>query len=504
MKNFLLVRSFGGVAAVWSLVGVGALASVMGGCRSTPTPVHNAPSTLRVLLDGDIAEWPAEAEAHSDEHNLFLRFTVADEQFTLQSADKSVVISLDLDGSAQTGQVGGEAPWADLGTDMEIRFSPAGRDGKRGRGVLAEAIDAQGTRTKLDIGDLDLHVAPTYASSWYELRMTRTPDNIAPFPKGGWCSSGFIKGVMSLRGERDEVIGYADPFVLPVDQACPDGKRRSGVDLPVKPKGALRVMNYNVEKSSPTRNPEVFKRVLTALDPDVILMQEWEAGDAGAVQAWLTLNVPTASDWQVIKAPGDNSNGGGVLVASRYPLETLLSEPVTQGAKARPVRFVGAVVQTPGGEVLAGSLHLKCCGTKDSPEDKQRLSEARAINQAFAKIAATRPNARRVIAGDFNLVGTRPPLDLLRAGLDADGGDLEVADARDLAERVYRTWRDPATGFVPGRLDWVVYSGSNANAADAFVFDSSLLNDESLARVGLDRTDCTGSDHLPVIVDLVW
>lgn len=494
-------------ADVWRagfLVGAGLLAIVLGGCRSTPVPAHNAPANLRVTLDGDISEWPADSAACVDEHNLYLRFTVADEQFTLQAADESVVVSLDLDASTDTGAVGELAPYNDMGTDLEIRFSPERADGTRGKGVLVEAIDKAGNRTKLDIGELDLQVAPSYAAGWYELRMTRTPRNAGVFPPGGLRSTGFVKGVVNLRGEHDKVIGYADPFVLPVNVVCPDGVRLSGVEVPSRPRAGVRVMSYNVEKSSPVRNPDVFKRVITALDPDVILMQEWEDGDAASVQAWLTQNVPTSPEWFVIKPRGDNEHGGGVVVASRYRLDPLMDAPVTTGFNGRPVRFVGAVVHAPAGEVLAGSLHLKCCGTKDSSEDRERMLEARVINEAFAAAAVSHPEARRVIAGDFNLVGSRPPLDIVRAKLDADGSDLGVADAPDLAERVYRTWRDASTGFAPGRLDYVLYSQSNSRAADAFVFDTSRLNDATLARLGLDRTDCTGSDHLPVIVDLAW
>lgn len=490
--------------AGWLAMLAAAGVSSLGGCRSTPVPAHNAPSNLRVTLDGDITEWPTDSAAFVDEHNLYLRFTVADEQFTLQAADESVVVSMDLDASTDTGVVGELAPYKDMGTDLEIRFSPEQPDGTRGKGVVVEAIDAAGSRTKLDIGDLDLQVAPTYAAGWYELRMTRTPRNAGVFPPGGLRSTGFVKGVVSLRGDHSKLIGYADPFVLPVGAVCPDGVRLSGVDMPVRPPVGVRVLSYNVEKSSPVRNPDVFKRVITALDPDVILMQEWEDGDAASVQAWLTQNVPTAPEWFVIKPQGDNAHGGGVLVASRYRLDPLMDGPVTTGFNGRRVRFVGAVVYTPTGEVLAGSVHLKCCGTKDSSEDRERMLEARAINQAFAAAADGRPNARRVIAGDFNLVGSRPPLDLMRANLDADGGDLAVADAEDLAERLYRTWRAPNTGFGPGRLDYVLYSRSNSRAANAFVFDTSRLNDVALARLGLDRTDCSGSDHLPVIVDMAW
>lgn len=491
----------------WGRGTLGLLAGLtlaLSGCRTTPTPAHNAPPGLRVTLDGDISEWPPDAAAYADEHNLYLRFTVPDERFTLQSADQSVVVSLDLDASTSTGFVGELVPYNQMGTDLEIRFSPEAADGRRLRGVVMEAVDATGARTPLDMGAWDLQFAPTYAAGWYELRLSRTPSSHAGLPLEGMCSSGFVRGIVSLRTDHDKVIGFADPFVLPVDRVCPDGPRLSGVDVPAKPVSGVRVLSYNVEKSSPLRTPAVFGRVLTALNPDVILMQEWEDGDDQTVQAWLTQYVPTTPEWFVIKAKGDNAHGGGVLVASRYPMTPMFDGPVTTGFGGRPVRCVGAFVKTPQGEVAAVSVHLKCCGTKDSPEDKERMLEAKSINAAIAAACAQRPGARRVIGGDFNLVGSRPPLDLLRAGLDADGADLAIADAPNLAERIYSTWRDPATGFAPGRLDWVMYSESISRSPEAFVFDASRLNDAALARLGLDRTDCTGSDHLPLVVDLAW
>jgi hypothetical protein len=65
------------------------------------------------------------------------------------------------------------------------------------------------------------------------------------------------------------------------------------------------------------------------------------------------------------------------------------------------------------------------------------------------------------------------------------------------------TWRDDSAGFPPGRLDYIVYSGSSASAVNALVLDTTRLSEKALAKLGLDRTDTGGTDHLPVIVDLV-
>ena len=108
----------------------------------------------------------------------------------------------------------------------------------------------------------------------------------------------------------------------------------------------------------------------------------------------------------------------------------------------------------------------------------------------------------RIIAGDFNLVGTRAPLDILRAGLDADGSELAVAQSGVLGDNAIYTWSDHKTEFPDGRLDYAVYSDASADLVDAFVLDGRRLGDKTLARLGLDRTDTGASDHLPLVVDL--
>jgi exonuclease III len=107
-----------------------------------------------------------------------------------------------------------------------------------------------------------------------------------------------------------------------------------------------------------------------------------------------------------------------------------------------------------------------------------------------------------VIGGDWNLVGSREPLDIARGGADLDNSELDVARALVLGDAAMYTWRDAATGFPPGRLDVIVYSDSSAEVVNAFVLDTGRLADRALARMGLDRTDSRASDHLPVVVDL--
>jgi endonuclease/exonuclease/phosphatase family metal-dependent hydrolase len=467
-----------------------------------------APSSTSITLDGDTADWPETEVIAADDHYIYIRFTVEDAQYTLQAAPIMTAIMLDVDGDVSTGRTGDMQPMSWLGSDLEIDFSPRNH-GAAGHGVVVYSLDSAGRRTVLSTADVDFSCAPSYASSWYECRISRTPDNAGALPRAGMLSSGTVRGVVATFDKDGKIDGYTDPFAVNAGPAAP-GKALATVDMPVKPEGAVRVMEYNVEKSSPTAKPEQFRRVFQAVKPDVILLEEWETGDAAAVQAWFTAMVSSEVTWNVRKAGGDNATGGGVAIVTPYPLVAMTGDTITlppgatgKNAPEHKVRFVGAKVATPVAELLVGATHLKCCGSKDSPEDQTRLAEARGINAAFQSAAgAMDKGAMRVIAGDMNLVGTRPPLDLLRAGLDVDGSELGIAPAMVLGDKTYATWRDPASGYAAGRLDFVLYSDANAQVVNAFVLDTSRLSDESLARMGLDRGDCNGSDHLPVIVDL--
>jgi len=153
--------------------------------------------------------------------------------------------------------------------------------------------------------------------------------------------------------------------------------------------------------------------------------------------------------------------------------------------------------------VQVGSMHLKSRGAKDSIEDRRRMAEARAINAAFTRDATAAAAQRRIMSGDLNLVGSRPPLDILRAGVDADGSDLTPAAAMVHGDLAYYTWKDDKTAFSPGRLDWIVYSDSNLKEHASFVLDASRLDQSVLTALGIERGDTATADHLPVVIDLV-
>lgn len=483
---------------------LGGLSGCNGSGPAAPPP-DTASGTVgervRIVLDGDVSDWPIDSAAWIDDHYLYLRFTIQDEQFTLQSATKTLAVNLDLDGSAETGRTSTDEAFAGLGVDMEVQFSPQKEGGGTERGTALFAIASDGTRTPLSKLDFDFVTVPSFASSWYEARISRTPEGEPPIPAGGLLGPGTIKGVVATLDGEGRVEAYADLFELESRARCIGGRKLSSLDVPAKPGGAVRVVSFNVLRGKPVQEPETFRRILRAIEPDVILFQEWDQGDAAVVRSWLTANLSDIGNWDVSKPEGDMSQGGGVAVASRFPIETI--GPAVKREGGGPVRAAVAAVQTPAGLLLATSVHLKCCGTKDSREDRQRMEEARAIAQRVGEISKKLSPAMIVIGGDLNLVGSRPPLDVIRSGIDLDASDLTIADSWVFGSNAIYTWRAEGSDFAPGRLDYVMFSDSTADAVQSFALDTNRFTDEALARLGLDRTDSAASDHLPVVVDLL-
>ena len=465
--------------------------------RGGPSLLASAPraptTQLAITLDGSIDEWPADKAALADAHYLYLRLMIEGEPRSIQASHESLTILLDVDADATTGARVDE-PADSLGVDLEVRFSPRRDDGTPGRGVAVIAHTADGPRT-LSHADIGLLVAPTHAADWYEVRVSRLlPDGL---PRAGLASDGRASGMIVLHDAGGQVAGWSDPFTVALAPAA-SGPHLGDADLPRKPRGAIRIVSWNVEHAAPMRNAGPFANAILALEPDVVLVQEWTLETPGQLRGWFTASLPASDGRPWHTRTGD---GWGVGIVSKHPLEPLGPTRLELPGHKTPVRFIGAVADTPSGPVALASIHLKCCGGADGPEDAQRNAEARLINATIADALAGVPHDALVIAGDVNLVGRRTPLDTLATGLASGGGSLSVAAPRVLGDAAYYTWSDPETEFSPGRLDFALVGGGRI--VNAFVLDTTRLSDAALQRIGLDRGDTAASDHRPVVIDVV-
>lgn len=456
-----------------------------------------------VVLDGKFNDWPAGVSTMADPDWVYFRVAVEGQGKPLQAADSTLALWLDADDNPATGvQMPSPKVAAAIGVDLAVEFSPQDGAGHATPGVAAYAFSESGAKAGLNQAQLDLAAAPTTAASVYEIRISRHPDaTAAPALAKLMASSGQARGMFVLI-EGGKVVGWSDPeaFTLPLlgkaGGGTGGGKPLSEADIPAKPAGSVRVLTYNVLKNSPEKNGNPFSRIFEATRPDIILLQEWDTNQATA-QAWFTAMVTGESRWSA--AVGE---GGDVLIVSPHPILPLTHGPVTAAGAERPVRFVSAIVKTPAGDVAIATVHLKCCGTVGSSEDKKRIAEATAVQAAMASALGTESARLRVLTGDMNLVGSTTPLEKIGAGLDFDGSSMTAAEPLLLGDNSEYTWADEKEKFPPGRLDYVLYSDSTAVVLDSFVLDTRRLGDRSLARMGLARSDSAASDHLPVVVDL--
>jgi endonuclease/exonuclease/phosphatase family metal-dependent hydrolase len=480
--------------------------AVLAGCSSTHAPRRTLLTRGQspIQLDGELGDWDNKAAVIADSDWIYFHTTVEDASAPIQAAPETLALWLDADGNAATGaKMPGVPDAASMGVDAVIEFSPADPEhpGQTKRGVTVVAPAAAGPGVSINHDQIGLLCLPSYATTGYEMRISRHLDAAtAPGLAKALAASGKGRAMFVLKDGAGKILGWSDPetFSKPAaSAAAPHADAR----IPAKPRGAVRIVSYNVEKSKLAAEPQSFARLFEVLDADVILCQEWNA-DSATATAWFTAIVTGAHPWNARAAAGD------VVIVSPHPIAPLgpdaLTLPTEGGSdeKAAPVRFVAAVVKTPAGDVAVGTTHLKCCGTAGSVEDKTRQAQASAINAALRN-SLTKDGPRvRVFAGDLNLVGTRAPLEMIRAGLDADGADLAVANPLVLGDDAMYTWTDPNTEFSAGRLDFALYSGSTAQAVQAFVVDTSRLSAKSLARMGLDAGDTSASDHFPVVLDL--
>ncbi|MBY0113296.1 MAG: endonuclease/exonuclease/phosphatase family protein [Phycisphaerales bacterium] len=460
-------------------------------CSSTPAKVE----TSRDRLDGAVVEWSSGTVARADEHYLHFRFSVGPDTKTIQASDETIALLLDVDGRSDTGYQRTPKPFNSIGADLELQFSPTSEKGAVTTGVEFYALDKNGTRTELPKDQSDLTFSPAYASAWYEARMSRA--FAAKLTKAGMASSGKGRGILVIYAPNEggrpggRIAGYSEPFDITFPPIAP-GPKLADAAIPAKPKGTIRVMSWNVWGKMAS-DPLKFAPILRAINPDVILISEWKSDEKTLVDA---TSAVFGSTWSGVSA-------GDVAIASRFPLapSTAKAEVLVDG-KPRSVRYVAAVAQSPIGGVLVGAMHLKCCGGAGSSEDQLRLAEARAINDTVKQASRADAATIRVLGGDLNLVGSRNPLDLLRADIDLDASDLTPADPAVLGDNTYYTWRDWNTGFSPGRLDWLTYSDATATIVQSFVLDTRRLTPAALSSMGLTTESSDVSDHLPVVIDI--
>lgn len=272
----------------------------------------------------------------------------------------------------------------------------------------------------------------------------------------------------------------------------------------------LRVVSWNSLYTGlldPERAPH-FKRILKAIDPDVICLQEAWYGleTVAALDEWLPLE---EGHWEV-------SSYGNQVTLSRVPIEYgwpggygLLEESILQTT----------VVDPAGDRVIVFNAHL-AWGDQDEARQRQAdgfIAYLRAMSNGQEGMDVPE-GTPFVFLGDLNLVGDAQQLVTLLTGdiqneaefgedfaPDWDGTPLLTPPLLQTERRMGYTWRADAGSYWPGRLDYALIPDSVVELAGGFLLYTPSMSQEILAMHGLHADDSpAASDHLPLILDLTW
>ncbi|MBC8522297.1 endonuclease/exonuclease/phosphatase family protein, partial [PVC group bacterium] len=262
--------------------------------------------------------------------------------------------------------------------------------------------------------------------------------------------------------------------------------------LGFKPKGDFRVVSWNVEFGNLLKDKKRGARILKALQPDILLLQELEGDDYRTLPTFLSKTLK--GSWTV---GASQLHGTEKSQQLRSSVATWLNATIVSGIGNTPEHKQKAVyLEISFEEELLSfvSLHLRCCGGPTGEAEEQRQLEATNIRRALDNIK----RKRLVIAGDWNLVGTTKPLEIIMAN------KLAIVDAFQPDKRLNATWSDTTSSFTPGRLDWMLYSPETLKVVNCFVLDTADLDQKTLNETNLNSEDTAKlSDHLPLVADFV-
>jgi len=466
----------------------------------------------------------------------------------------TIRLLLDADGDPATGaHVEGLE-----GADVEVVLSPTDRprDGGYGLGAGVRTVGDGYSGPLLPPARVGLLVAPTQASRRLELRLDR---GFSLDGEGGG-TAWILDGGLRLQVVYEAAEGVLDETAVAryeletVFRALPEPAR---IDL-AKTDGTFRVVAWNVAGRGIGDDPEPFARVLSAIRPDVVLLDEAHGSLTRAeLERFFALVDPVdpPRPWSWVMGESGRRQRG--VVASRAPLRSVPSLvgplPYPERSLNRLTEELGeeafgdlARVETQAGLAVAGAwvtlegaggggeagellfvpVDLQSRGYLGSPEDRLRSLQAGTIRDRVQEVlegdqqgsGETLGARGLVVAGDFNLVGGWEPLERLATGLDPagiepadpdpEGIDLAVAECPTLDGRSLTTWRatnDAGSLFSPGRLDFHLYSASTLEQVRGFTFDAGALPVGQRRELGVREDDSRlTSDHLPVVADYRW
>jgi endonuclease/exonuclease/phosphatase family metal-dependent hydrolase len=359
-----------------------------------------------------------------------------------------------------------------------------------------------GNQTEISQNDLTLRIAPTITSSEFEIAIALESSVLTLNGTQVLLNGTLLISEMEIGGDfipdnpgglfftiSDSLIDEADIISL----------EKSNIE-------DLRLVSYNTlnEGIIDGDRQTHFKRILQALDPDIIALQEhseWEYID-DIIQSWFP-NDEWNSSWTY----------NDLVIFSKF---TILNDAIMSSGRTM-VAMLDTEIEL-GNNLLIFNSHLSCCDNNEGRQNQADLfiQEWREWVNDQSGPFEIEHGTPFIHAGDFNFVGYRQQVETIRIGdiynEDQYGDDFlpdwDMSSLIDLSPRhtnklMTYTWRNDASSFNPGKLDYIFYSDASILSAKNYILNTLSMNESELNYHGLQWNDTEeASDHLPVVFDI--
>lgn len=460
-----------------------------------------------ILIDGKFDDWEAivpfedaidpdngsdfrKVWIHSDQQFIYLSFELG--QKMILQEDNELALYLDIDDNVSTGS--NNAMF--LGSDLIFEF-----------GNKEGLLYVDGVTNFINHADFGYVSAPTVSSNRFEIAFRR--DDF--FYNNNIFSSPEIKVFLrddSGRVDRVPDIGnirhtLTDRSLIVSNYSF---KKVAGSDI--------RVISFNVQRDAifEAGRSDAFKRIIQALQPDIIAFQEIYDNterDVRNLMQDIMPTAPTGETWTISKVLPD------IIMVSKFELKGRLTlEGSTSGSAGNGV-FVYDLPEFDTDLVFI-NCHLPCCQNNDTRQDEidAIMGFVRDYKEGKTQFE-TKEDAPIIIVGDMNMVGFDEQLTTFIRGdiqdegrfgndfaPDWDGSDFEDALPYNTNYPTTFTWYNPNSRFNPGRLDLIFYSGSVLDLKNSFSLFTPTLEQDTLSTYGMISDDVlVASDHLPLVAD---
>ena len=284
------------------------------------------------------------------------------------------------------------------------------------------------------------------------------------------------------------------------------------------------VISWNVSDDAYVREPDVFQRVLSWADPDIVLLDEFEPSRKSTNLGQL---FPAPAGWNI--HIGSSGGRQRQVIASRttvipmpefaeqidYPKDVRdrLWQQMSERERSNPswtmdggIAVSGAIVERDDRRLLIVVTDLQCCGdTPQSWQESRRRFEASVIRSRIRDVLAREPVDALLLAGDFNLVTGAFTLSILGGPYASPiGGAMPAEIYHDDGVSAW-TWDGRGTPFPKGVLDFQLFSPGTLDYSSTRVLDTELADRAELERYELkpDALRKTGR-HRPLLVRYHW